>query len=625
MKRSHYCNAVREDSIGSRVELCGWVNRRRDHGGVIFVDLRDRTGLVQVVFSPEREGQVHGRAHDLRSEFVIRVAGVVAPRPKETENPNLDTGMIEVNVDHLEILNTSQALPFQLDDPDLGESTRLTWRFLDLRRPAMQRNLMFRHRVMQTMRTCLDQAGFLEIETPMLTRSTPEGARDYLVPSRVNPGQFYALPQSPQLFKQLLMISGYDRYFQIVRCFRDEDLRADRQPEFTQVDLEMSFVEANDVITSVEGMIARILKESLGIDLELPIARITYSEALEKYGLDAPDMRIPMELADITEAMRKTSFKVFAETANLPGARGLNGVIKILRVPGGGRLTRKQIDDYGAFVAVYGAKGLAWIKVNAPWQEDGWQSPIVKFFSESEKAAIQAASGAQPGDLIFFGADRSGVVNEALGRLRVKVAHDLGLLEERRFAFVWVTDFPLLDWDKEARRYTAVHHPFTAPHPDELSAFQQATSEQLTGGVADPTLMAMRAQAYDLVLNGTEVGGGSIRIHNPAVQLRMLELLHIDQAEAEAKFGFLLKALDYGAPPHGGLALGLDRLVTLMLGLDSIREVIAFPKTQKAACPLTQAPSAVAPEQLRELNLRSTFRPKEGEQGASAAKGEEHG
>ncbi|MBF0175675.1 MAG: aspartate--tRNA ligase [Magnetococcales bacterium] len=625
MKRSHYCNTVRENLLGQRVQLCGWVNRRRDHGGVIFVDLRDRTGLVQVVFSPERESQVHLQAHDLRSEFVIRVEGEVARRPKETENPNLDTGMIEVNVDRLDILNTSLSLPFQLDDPDIGESTRLTWRFLDLRRPAIQHNLMFRHRVMQTIRQDLDQAGFLEIETPMLTRSTPEGARDYLVPSRVNPGQFYALPQSPQLFKQLLMISGYDRYFQIVRCFRDEDLRADRQPEFTQVDLEMSFVAVNDVITHVEGMVARVFKVAMDLDLALPIPRITYTEALEKYGLDAPDLRIPMQLADITEAMRQTGFKVFAETANLPGARGLNGVIKILRVPGGGKLTRKQIDDYGAFVAVYGAKGLAWIKVNGPWQEDGWQSPIVKFFSDGEKAAIQAASGAEPGDLIFFGADRAGIVNEALGRLRVKVAHDMNLLDNRRFALVWVTDFPLLDWDKEAKRYTAVHHPFTAPHPDDLPAFRQATGVQLTGGIADPTLMNMRAQAYDLVLNGTEVGGGSIRIHNPDVQLRMLELLHIGKEEAEAKFGFLLKALDYGAPPHGGLALGLDRLITLMLGLDSIREVIAFPKTQKAACPLTQAPSVVAMEQLRELNLRSTFRPKEGEPNSPAAKTEAHG
>ncbi|MBF0426043.1 MAG: aspartate--tRNA ligase, partial [Magnetococcales bacterium] len=430
-------------------------------------------------------------------------------------------------------------------------------------------------------------------------------------------------PQSPQLFKQLLMISGYDRYFQIVRCFRDEDLRADRQPEFTQVDLEMSFVRADDVIGTVETVVARLFKEALGIDLALPIPRITYATALDKYGLDAPDLRIAMELVDITAAMQKTGFKVFAEMANLPGARGLNGVVKVLRVPGGGRLTRKQIDDYGGFVAVYGAKGLAWIKVNGPWRADGWQSPIVKFFSDAEKEAIQAATGAEAGDLLFFGADRSGIVNEALGRLRVKVAHDLEMIDKKRFALTWVTDFPLLDWDKEAKRYAAVHHPFTSPLPEDLPAFRAATPAQLTGGEPDATLMAMRAQAYDLVLNGTEIGGGSIRIHDPAVQLRMLELLHIGKEEAEAKFGFLLKALDYGAPPHGGLALGLDRLMTLMLGLDSIREVIAFPKTQKAACPLTQAPSTVAFEQLRELHLRSTFRPKEGDVNTQGTRAEQ--
>ncbi|MBF0463205.1 MAG: aspartate--tRNA ligase [Magnetococcales bacterium] len=604
MNRSDYCNAIREGHVGQRVTLCGWVNRRRDHGGVIFIDLRDRTGLVQVVFSPERHPAIHRQAHELRSEFVLRLSGEVARRPQETENPKLPTGMIEVIADQLEVLNLAQTLPFQLDEEGVGESTRLQYRFLDLRRPEMQRNLQFRHRVTQSVRRALDAEGFLEIETPMLTRSTPEGARDYLVPSRVNPGQFYALPQSPQLFKQLLMIAGYDRYFQVARCFRDEDLRADRQPEFTQVDLEMSFVEANDVMAITEQLVGTLFQEAMQQTLPLPIPRLTYAEAMARYGLDAPDLRIPLELTDLTAMMRQTGFKVFAQAANQTGNRGGRGLVKALRIPGGATLTRKQIDEYTEFVAIYGAKGLAWIKLNGPWQEDGWQSPIVKFFSAEEKAAIVAATGAQIGDLLFFGADQASVVNESLGRLRVKVGKELHLLNDTAFSFVWVTEFPLLDWDNEARRHVAVHHPFTAPMLEDLHGLDPAA------GLAAPHLDEIRSQAYDLVLNGTEVGGGSIRIHDPALQQKMLAFLGIEAAEAEEKFGFLLKALDFGAPPHGGLALGLDRLVAILLGVDSIRDVIAFPKTQRAGCLLTQAPSAVDPLQLRELHLRSTHQPK---------------
>ncbi|MBF0428167.1 MAG: aspartate--tRNA ligase [Magnetococcales bacterium] len=601
MNRTHYCNDVREELVGGRVNLCGWVNRRRDHGGVIFVDLRDRTGLVQVVFSPEQQQQNHEAARSLRNEYVIMVSGVVVRRTEETRNPKLPTGLIEVQVDLLRILNAAAPLPFQLDDEDVGEGVRFAYRFLDLRRVDMQRNLLVRHRALQSLRRTLDDSGFLEIETPMLTRSTPEGARDYLVPSRVHPGQFYALPQSPQLFKQLLMIGGFDRYFQITRCFRDEDLRADRQPEFTQVDLEMSFVESDDVMQLVEKLVSRLFAEVMGVELVHPFGRLTYAEAMDRYGLDAPDVRIRMELVDVTAIMRDTGFKVFAQVAKQAGRPGRQGAIKVLRVPGGAALTRKEIDDYTAFVAIYGAKGLAYIKINAPWQEGGWQSPIVKFFSDEEKEALIQATGAVVGDLLFFGADQLKVVNEALGRLRVKIGRDLNLIDDKPFSFVWVTEFPLLDWDEEAKRFAAVHHPFTAPMIED---FIRLDGE---AGVVD----LVRSQAYDLVLNGSEVGGGSIRIHDPAMQRRMLELLNIGPAEAEEKFGFLLKALEFGAPPHGGLALGLDRLIAIMLGVDSIRDVIAFPKTQKAGCLLTQAPSAVDALQLRELHLRTTLRPRE--------------
>lgn len=601
MKRSHYCNEVRADFVGTVVTLCGWVNRRRDHGGVIFVDLRDRTGLVQVVFSPLQQTQSHENAHSLRNEFVIAVTGEVVRRTPETENLKLPTGLIEVHVSHLEILNTASALPFQLDE-DVGEGVRLAYRFLDMRRSQMQHNLLTRHRAAQSIRRSLDESGFLEIETPMLTRSTPEGARDYLVPSRVSPGEFYALPQSPQLFKQLLMISGFDRYFQITRCFRDEDLRADRQPEFTQVDLEMSFVEADDVMVAVENLVARLFKEVLEVDLTPPFARLTYAEVMDRFGLDAPDVRIRMELTDITQIMRETGFKVFAQVAQQTGSRGTQGAVKVLRVPGGASLTRKEIDDYTEFVGIYGAKGLAWIKINGPWSEGGWQSPIVKFFSDAEKEAVLVATGAEVGDLLFFGADQLKVVNESLGRLRVKVGRDLNLVEDKPFSFVWVTEFPLLDWDEEASRFTAVHHPFTAPMVEDFVHLEGH------GAASQETI---RSQAYDLVLNGSEVGGGSIRIHDPAMQRRILELLNIGEAEAEEKFGFLLRALEFGAPPHGGLALGLDRLLAIMLGVESIRDVIAFPKTQKAGCLLTSAPSAVDATQLRDLHLRSTYRPRE--------------
>ncbi|MBF0381935.1 MAG: aspartate--tRNA ligase [Magnetococcales bacterium] len=604
MKRSHYCNDVREKQIGDRVTLFGWVNRRRDHGGVIFVDLRDRSGIVQVVFSPERNVEVHKQAHVLRNEFVVEVSGTVSPRPKETENPKMDTGMIEVEVDDFTILNESQTLPFLLDDEDLGENTRLNYRFLDLRRPAMQHNLSFRHRVNHTIRNVLDGEGFLDIETPMLTRSTPEGARDYLVPSRVNPGQFYALPQSPQLFKQLLMIAGYDRYFQITRCFRDEDLRADRQPEFTQIDLEMAFVDESDVMGITESIIKSSFTKALGVEVKTPIATITYEQAMEKYGLDAPDIRNPLVLTDITQQMKDTSFKVFASQATVKGPGGVQGAVKVLRVPGGNKLTRKQIDDYTKFVEIYGAKGLAWIKINGPWQEGSWQSPIVKFFSDEEKDAIIAATGAETGDILFFGADKLSVVNEALGRLRVAVGNDMGLVDQDAFGFVWVTEFPLLMWDSEAKRFDAVHHPFTAPMEEDLHYMD---GEEVDG--VRP-LHKIRSRAYDLVLNGTEIGGGSIRIHDPNMQRKMLSLLNIGTEEANDKFGFLIKALEFGAPPHGGLALGMDRLIAIMLKAESIRDVIAFPKTQKAGCVLTQAPASVDHTQLRDLYLRSTYKAK---------------
>ena len=568
----------------------GWVQRRRDHGGLIFIDLRDRTGLVQLALDPDRDPEAHAKAEKVRNEFVLAAKGVVSPRPEGTVNPNMKTGEVEVEISELRILNQAQTPPFMLDEyTDVAENLRLKYRYLDLRRDAVQQNLMARHKVARTVRNYLDENGFLEIETPVLTKSTPEGARDYLVPSRVNPGTFYALPQSPQLFKQLLMVSGFDRYFQIVKCFRDEDLRADRQPEFTQIDCEMSFVDREDVIAVMEGMISRIFKEILDVDLNLPMPRMSYAEAMDRYGVDNPDLRFDLELKEITEIVKGCGFKVFADVA------GKGNMVKVLNAKGCATLSRKDIDDLTDFAAIYGAKGLAWVKI----QEDGsWQSPIAKFFKDEELVAIDRAVGSEPGDLILFVADTAQIANEALGRLRGHLGHKLGLARADDFKFVWITDFPLLEWDGEARRHVAVHHPFTAPRDEDVPLLD-----------SDPG--KVRAKAYDLVLNGSEIGGGSIRIHDQNVQARMFKMLGIEDEEAREKFGFLLDALQYGAPPHGGIAFGLDRIMMILTGAESIRDVIAFPKTQKATCLMSEAPGEVDDKQLLELSIRSTVKRQE--------------
>ncbi|OGI58219.1 MAG: aspartate--tRNA ligase, partial [Candidatus Muproteobacteria bacterium RIFCSPHIGHO2_01_FULL_61_200] len=569
--RSHFCGELNESLIGKRVTLCGWAHSRRDHGGVIFIDLRDRAGVVQTVFDPDRK-EAFAAAESVRTEFVLRVQGQVRARPAGTENPHLRTGKVEVVADSIEILNRAEALPFQLDETDLSEPVRLTYRYLDLRREFMQKNLRLRHKVAQTLRRFLEDRDFTEIETPMLTKSTPEGARDYLVPSRTHPGHFFALPQSPQLFKQLLMVAGFERYFQIARCFRDEDLRADRQPEFTQLDIETSFLDENGVMGLMEEMLRTLFKNVLGVDLPNPIPRMSYDEAVRRFGSDRPDLRVPLELADVGDLMKNVEFKVFAGPANNPAGR-----VAALRVPRGGELPRSQIDGYTAFVGQYGAKGLAYIKVNdAAKGRDGLQSPILKFLPNEVIAGIMQRTGAQTGDLIFFGADAAKVVNDSLGALRLKLGDDLKFKQEA-WKMLWVVDFPMFDYDADAKRWVALHHPFTSPKTEDLERVD-----------LDPA--NVKARAYDMVLNGSEIGGGSIRIHRVDVQEKVFAALGIGPEEARAKFGFLLDALRYGAPPHGGIAFGLDRLCALMSGVDSIRDVIAFPKTQKASCLMTDAP-----------------------------------
>lgn len=566
----------------------GWVQRRRDHGGLIFIDLRDREGIVQLALDPDRDLTSLQKAEQVRNEFVLAAKGKVSPRPEGTVNPKMKTGEVEVEVSELKILNRSETPPFMIDEfSEVAENIRLKYRYLDLRRPALQSNMMMRHLVARTVRTYLDGQGFLEVETPVLTKSTPEGARDYLVPSRVNTGNFYALPQSPQLFKQLLMISGFDRYFQIVKCFRDEDLRADRQPEFTQIDCELSYVNRDDVMGVMEGMIAAVFKEAIGVEVSLPMARLTYAEAMERFGVDNPDLRFGLELVNITELVAGSGFKVFADVA----ASG--GLVKALNAKGCATFSRKELDDLTDFVKIYGAKGLAWVKVT----EDGWQSPIAKFFTEDELAALNGTLGAEVGDLLLFMADKAAIANEALGRLRGHIGQKLGLADKQDYKFVWITDFPLFEYDEGERRHVAVHHPFTAPLEEDVPLLD-----------SDPG--KVRAQAYDLVLNGSEVGGGSIRIHDQAIQSRMFEMLGIEEEEQREKFGFLLDALSYGAPPHGGIAFGLDRLMMILAGADSIRDVIAFPKTQKATCLLSEAPGEVSEKQLQELGIRLRARQK---------------
>ena len=587
--RSEYCGLVTEAHLGQSVTLCGWVNRRRDHGGVIFVDLRDREGYVQVVCDPDRPDMFKA-AEGLRNEFCVQVQGVVRARPAGTTNDGLKSGKIEVLCHQIQVLNASVTPPFQIDDDNLSETTRLTHRVLDLRRPYMQRNLMLRYKVAMEVRKFLDENGFIDIETPMLTKSTPEGARDYLVPSRVHDGQFFALPQSPQLFKQLLMVAGYDRYYQITKCFRDEDLRADRQPEFTQIDIETSFLTEQDIRDMFQGMIKHVFQKTMGVDLgDFPV--MAYADAMHLYGSDKPDLRVKLQFTELTDVMADVDFKVFSVPAQMK-----NGRVVALRVPGGAAMPRSEIDAYTEFVKIYGAKGLAWIKVNdLSAGRDGLQSPIVKNLHDAAIAAILQRSGAQNGDILFFGADKAKVVNDAIGALRIKIGHadaakQLGYFEDR-WAPLWVVDFPMFEYDEEGNRWNAVHHPFTAPkdgHEDYMDT--------------DPGQCI--AKAYDMVLNGWELGGGSIRIHRADVQSKVFTALNISTEDAQVKFGFLLDALQYGAPPHGGLAFGLDRLITLMTRAESIRDVIAFPKTQRAQCLLTQAPSLVDEKQLRELHIR---------------------
>jgi aspartyl-tRNA synthetase len=588
--RSHYCGQVNEKLVGQEVTVAGWVHRRRDHGGVIFVDLRDREGLLQIVFDPDR-AEVFALAERVRNEYVLKITGTVRLRPPGTANANLKSGQVELLCQELTILNRSEPLPFQLDET-VSEEVRLRFRYLDLRREEMRERLMLRHRITRAMRHYLDDAGFVDIETPMLSKATPEGARDYLVPSRTHAGKFFALPQSPQIYKQLLMISGFDRYYQIVRCFRDEDLRADRQPEFTQLDIETSFLDQAQIQEIMEGLVHALFKKVLGVELPSPMPRMSYAEAMRRYGSDKPDLRVPLELVDVADLVRGCDFKVFAGPAADPRGR-----VAALCVPQGGKLTRKEIDDYTAYVARYGAKGLAYVKVNEVAKgRDGLQSPILKFLSDAAVGGIMQRVGARDGDLIFFGADTGKVVSDALGALRLKVGQDLKLVAPG-WRPLWVVDFPMFEWDADAKRWQAMHHPFTSPANLDGAALTASPGEAI-------------AKAYDMVLNGSEIGGGSVRIHNQELQSAVFDLLGISSEEARLKFGFLLDALKFGAPPHGGIAFGLDRLAMLMAGADSIRDVIAFPKTQTAADLLMDAPTEVSEAQLKELHIRVRTPPK---------------